>query len=291
MSLVWVNGTLVDKADARVSPFDHGFLYGDGVWEPLRVFGGQLFRPADHLRILYQSARVLDIAIPHTADELTAAVEETVRANHRTEGYCRVIVTRGPGTIGPDPRKIDPQVYITAEEYQPFPTELYPHGLHVVTSSVRMVSPNHWWAVRRLLGQPHVVLAKREALERGCLEALLLMETGSLVGGTEGPLFLVTGQTIRALHDAPQEATTAVVGEIAAGLGLGFFSVSAGMPQLTAVDEAFIAGTACGVIAVARVNGADVGPGTEGPVTRAVREAYRALTRGRDTIPPEGGAA
>ncbi|HEX4607073.1 MAG TPA: aminotransferase class IV, partial [Urbifossiella sp.] len=107
MSLVWVNGTLVDKADAKVSPFDHGFLYGDGVWEPMRVFGGRLFRPAAHAARLWAAARAFEIAIPHTGDDLLAAVEATVRANQRTEGYCRVIVSRGPGTIGPDPRKLD----------------------------------------------------------------------------------------------------------------------------------------------------------------------------------------
>src|SRR5262245_44464474 len=130
MSLVWINGQLIDKADARVSPFDHGFLYGDGVWEHLRAFGGKPFRPADQLRHLFVAATLLGIDIPLSLDELIAAVEVTLKANSRSEGYVRVIVTRGPGTIGPDPRKIDPQVLITAEEYLPFPTELYEHGLH-----------------------------------------------------------------------------------------------------------------------------------------------------------------
>src|SRR5690349_17930990 len=110
MSLVWINGHLIDKADARVSPSDHGFLYGDGVWEHLRVFAGELFRPDDQLAHLFAAARVLDIDIPLSLDELRTAVEATVKANSRTQGYVRVIASRGPGTIGPDPRKIDPQV-------------------------------------------------------------------------------------------------------------------------------------------------------------------------------------
>ena len=121
MSQVWINGRLVDKADAKVSPFDHGFLYGDGVWEPLRVYGGKLFRPDDHMRLLTHSARVLGIHLPLSSDEIVAAIYQTVNANLRTDGYIRVIVTRGPGTLGPDPRKIDPQVIVIAEEYQPFP--------------------------------------------------------------------------------------------------------------------------------------------------------------------------
>src|SRR3954462_1527028 len=99
MSLLWINGTLTDKADARVSPFDHGFLYGDGVWQHLRVFRGQLFNPDDHLRHLYLDAETLGIDIPLSQPELTAAVEATVRANDRTEGYVRVVVSRGPGTV------------------------------------------------------------------------------------------------------------------------------------------------------------------------------------------------
>jgi branched-chain amino acid aminotransferase len=290
MSLVWVNGALIDKADAKVSPFDHGFLYGDGVWEPLRVFGGRLFRPTEHVRLLAAAARAVGIAIPNTSDELIAAVEATVRANQRTEGYCRVVVTRGPGTIGPDPRKLEPQVYVTAEEYQPFPLDLYGHGVHVIRSSVQFTSPNHWWFSHRLLGQPHVVMAKREALGRGCLEALLLMDTGMIVGGTEGPLFIVTRGEIRLSSHNQPEAMTGVIQEIASALGIGYAAVCVGMPQLATADEVFIAGTACGVIGVVRVDGRDVGGGTEGSVTRAVRGEYQKLTRGRDTIESEGGA-
>src|SRR3954464_7534207 len=101
MSLLWINGQLVDKADARVSPFDHGFLYGDGVWEHLRVFGGQPFRPDEHVRQLFDAAAALAIDIPLSQAELIAAIAATIRANNRTEGYVRIIVTRGPGTIGP----------------------------------------------------------------------------------------------------------------------------------------------------------------------------------------------
>src|SRR5687767_13493446 len=110
MSLLWINGALVDKADARVSPFDHGFLFGDGVWEPLRVFGGELFRPVEHVAELFRSASVLGLDIPMSPSELIEAIAATVRANDRTEGYIRAIVTRGAGTLGPDPRKLDPQV-------------------------------------------------------------------------------------------------------------------------------------------------------------------------------------
>src|SRR5688572_7005 len=171
MSLIWLNGTLTDKADVRVSPFDHGLLYGDGVWEHLRLFNGKPFRAQHHLKVLFTAAEAVGIDIPLSHDELIAAIGATAKANNRAEGYVRVIVTRGPGTIGPDPRKIEPQVIVVAEEYQPFPQELYGHGLHAALAPVFLSDENvaHRY---RTLNQLHVVQAKRYALQNGCLEAL-----------------------------------------------------------------------------------------------------------------------
>jgi branched-chain amino acid aminotransferase len=278
MSLVWVNGTLVDKAEARVSPFDHGFLYGDGVWEPLRVFGGRLFRPADHLARLYANAALSEIAIPYTPDELTAAIEATVRANHRTDGYIRVIVSRGPGTIGPDPRKIDPQVYIIAEEYQPFPAELYGHGLHAVTapSQLHALNPAH---MGRTLNQLHVVRAKQHALRNGCLEAVFYYTDNGVAGCTEGQVLIVRGRQVRWVYggdDVAADTAAGLAGELGYEVAHGFVRPD----ELPAADELFLAGTSCGIIGIVRLDGKDIGSGAEGPVTKAVREAYHKLTRG-----------
>ncbi|MDB5309744.1 MAG: dat [Gemmataceae bacterium] len=279
MSLVWINGRLVDKADARVSPFDHGFLYGDGVWEHLRVFGGTLFRPAGALSHLHTSAVALGIDIPLSAAHLLEAVETTVRANHRTEGYVRVIVTRGPGTIGPDPRKLDPQVIVTAEEYHPFPLELYGHGLHAAVSPVRVDVSNPALQVRSL-GRPHVVLAKAHALRAGCLEAVLLSADGMVVGGTEGTFFLVRDGAVTPLPAYPPDEVWRTVIEVAREAGPPVPVTATPFADLLAADEVFLAGTSGGVIGIVRVDGQDIGTGTEGPFTRAVRERYRAVTRG-----------
>ncbi|MFO0800328.1 MAG: aminotransferase class IV [Gemmataceae bacterium] len=288
MSLLWLNGALVDKADARVSPFDHGFLYGDGVWEPLRVFCGRLFRGREHIATLFQTARYYEIDVPYTEAELLAAVELTVRANHRTDGYCRVIVTRGPGTIGPDPRKLDPQVFVTAEEYYPFPLPLYESGLHVVTSGHPLAADrSHYWL--RSLGRPEVVAARRHALRAGCLEAVLVDPGGVVAGTTEGDLFVVRGGIVsNAARVACVES--AEVALLAAGIGPYEWQRGTTPEQLRTADEVFLVGTACGVIGVVRIDGHAVGSGTEGPVTRTVREAYHALTHGADTIFQEGGA-
>jgi branched-chain amino acid aminotransferase len=278
MSLLWVNGALVDKADAKVSPFDHGFLYGDGVWEHLRVFGGELFRPADHLDRLAAAAAVLGIDIPLSRDELTAAIGATVKANNRTDAYVRVIVSRGPGTVGPDPRKIEPQVIVIAEEYQPFPTELYGHGLHAAVFSVPF-DRTHPANRARTLGRPHVVLAKQHALQNGCLEAVLTGPDGTLLGTTEGALFYLKDWSAVTAGRAG-DATAMVVAEAAEGLGLTATEFPAVPTDLLSAPEVFVAGTACGVIGIVRLDGTNIGTGTEGPVTRAIRERYHALTRG-----------
>jgi branched-chain amino acid aminotransferase len=282
MSLLWINGHLIDKADAKVSPFDHGFLYGDGVWEHLRVFGGKPFRLAEHLDSLYAAATgsTFGIDMPLSRDELTAAIEATVKANSRTEAYVRVIVTRGPGTIGPDPRKIDPQVIIIAEEYQPFPPELYHHGLHVVTARHRVDAANPLYR-GRTLGRLDWVQAKRHALQNGCLEAVMIHGDRYLVGCTEGGLGFVSDGLVKLVLCHPHEVTGRVVSDLVRELGqeqVGWEPTQ--INQLFTAGEVFLLGTSCGIIAIVRINDQVIGTGTEGPITRAIRERYHALTRG-----------
>ncbi len=279
MSTLWINGTLIDKTDAKVSPFDHGFLYGDGVWEHLRVFGGEVFRPAEHIKLLFSAADALGIDIPLSQDELLAAIRATVKANDRTEGYVRAIVTRGPGTIGPDPRKIDPQVIIMAEEYQPFPAELYGHGLHAVVFPTPFDSEHPANRVRTL-GRPHFALAKRHALRNGCLEAIITNPAGNLVGTTEGFLFLVKDGAVVVAGGQPTDVTGFAVATLAGEGGLVVAEYAVKTADLLAAEEVFIAGTACGVLGIVRIDGKDIGSGTEGPITRGLRERFAALTRG-----------
>lgn len=281
MSLLWIDSQLVEKADARVSPFDHGFLYGDGVWDHLRVFGGKVFRPEYPLEYLRNSAALLRIPRPYSPRELLLAIEATVRANNRTEGYVRVIVSRGPGTIGPDPRKIDPQVIIIVEEYHPFPLELYDHGLHASVAPIR-IDLSHPIIMSRMLGRPHIALAKQHALDEGCLEAVLLRPDGAVLAGTEGTLFVVRDGKVRYLTSWPIDVVWQEVLELAHNAGIyGGLERNPTRPEdLLAADEVFLAGTTCGVIGVVRLDGKDIGTGTEGPVTRQIREAFRRLTRG-----------
>jgi len=279
MSRLWINGTLVDKNEARVSPLDHGFLYGDGVWVSLRAFNGQLFHPEDHIKNLFCSAEKLGIKVPLTLAELIVAIEATLKANDRVEGYIRVIVTRGAGTIGPDPRKITPQVIVIAEEYYPFPVELYDCGLHAVVYPTLIDSQTPLFQ-SGILGQPHIPLAKQYALQNGCLEAILTNQSGELIGTTDGFLFLVKdGAVVVAARQRPDATGYRIAGLVGDG-GLVVAEYAIRLPELFLADEVFQAGAACGVIGIVEVDGKPIGAGTEGPVTRTIREAYKRLTRG-----------
>jgi branched-chain amino acid aminotransferase len=280
MSRLWINGSLIEKNEARVSPFDHGFLYGEGVWESLRVFKGQLFHPEDHVSNLFCSAERLGIEVPLTPAELIVAIETTLNANDRVDGYIRVIITRGAGTIGPDPRKITPQVIIIAEEYCPFPVELYDCGLHAVVCPTAIDSQTPLFQ-SRILGQPYIPLAKQYALQNGCLEAILTNQSGELIGTTEGFLFLVKdGAVVAAARQRP-DATGYRIAGMAGDGGLVVAEYAIRLPDLFLAEEVFQAGAACGVIGIVQVDGKPIGAGSEGPVTRTIREAYKQrLTRG-----------
>lgn len=277
MSLLWINGTLVDKKLAHISAFDHGLLYGDGVWEPLRATNGVVFQAEEHLQALARSADILGIDIPLTVEELARAIAATLAGNNRSDGYVRVIVTRGAGTIGPDPRKLDPQVIIVAEQYHPFPSELYGHGLH----AVRYAHPLDFGSPllrARTLGQVHLPNAKRQALASGCLEAVLTNHANQVVGATEGILAVVKKESVVIGGGQQPEAMASCIAALARAAGIAVEEVPLGIEELVQADEVFLAGTAAGVIGIVRLDAVPIAAGVEGPVTRQLRTAYERLT-------------
>lgn len=263
---VWIDGRLVGKNDAAVSVYDHALLFGDGVAEGMRAYGGRVFRLAEHLDRLRQSAAVLSLAIPLNRDELANAIAEVLRANSRTDGYVRVLVTRGPGTLGLDPRKCEPTVIVLAEEVMDYPRELYDAGLDVVTAPAV-----GWVGGATLLARPAAVLGKVAALRAGCLDAILHDAAGEILGSTDGSVFVVKDGRVRT-HLGNEVARGVVLAEAAAS-GLQVSEGRLTVDDLLAADEVFLASTAAEVIAVARINGRPVGTG---PIARRVRELYRA---------------
>lgn len=274
MSQVWIDGALIDKNDAKVSVFDHGLLFGDGVTEGMRVYGGSVFRLAQHLDRLFAAADTTALKLTMTRADFAAAITATLAANGRTDGYIKVVVTRGAGTLGLDPRKCEPQVVVIAEDVVPFPRELYHVGLDVVTASVRWPLPHPVGTLSRVAG----VMAKREALQAGCLEAIVLDAAGSVVGGAESDLAAVYGSTQRLPNRGG--VTQQFVAELAERAGLTVVVSGLTRDDLRMADELFLVSAEAELIGVRSLDGSKVGAGGEGPITRQLREAYRAATRG-----------
>jgi branched-chain amino acid aminotransferase len=279
-SRVYLNGTYVDKLDARLSVYDHGLLYGDGVWEGMRLFHGEVFRLDEHLKLLTEAAAALLLPLPWSTKELADTVRAAVAANVRQFGYVRVIITRGAGTIGLDPRKCDPQLIILVDDVVPFPAELSSHGLHAITASKVQLDPANPLHRVRSLSHAHMTIAKAEALRAGCLEAVLKTTNDKVAGGTEGHIFVVKNAAIRtpsSNESVPVDVWRDVVREAA---GVPFTEASVSFAELTTADELFLAGTTGGVIAIVQLDGQTIGSGCEGPITRTLRTTIRERTHG-----------
>src|SRR5215218_1176531 len=189
---VYINGQLVPAAEAKISVFDHGALYGDGVFEGLRIYGGKVFRLEEHITRLYESARAIWLEIPMSPDEMSDAVNESVRINKIDDGYIRLVVTRGAGTLGLDPNRCsNPQVIIIADTISLYPRELYEKGLEIVTVSVQRTSPAALSPRIKSLNYLNNILAKIEGMKAGCIEALMLNHKGEIAECTGDNVFLV----------------------------------------------------------------------------------------------------
>ncbi len=284
MSLkVYISGKLYNKEDAKISVYDHGLLYGDGVFEGMRIYGGKVFRMEAHLERLWHSAKAIWLEIPMSPDEMARAVNETVRANNLVEGYVRLVVTRGAGTLGLDPnRTSDPQVIIIADRISLYPQEFYENGLEIVTvSTIR----NHAAALSpriKSLNYLNNILAKIEGLQAGCVEALMLNQKGEVAECTGDNIFLVTrGQLLTPPVDAGilEGITRAVVIELAVEAGIPVREIPLTKHDVYIADECFLTGSAAEVVPVVKVDSRRIGDGRPGPVTRQLLTRFHEITR------------
>src|SRR5437763_3682478 len=192
MTKVYINGKLYDKADAKISVFDHGLLYGDGVFEGIRVYEGKVFRLREHVDRLYDSARGIKLEIPLSREQMAEAITSTVQANNKRNGYIRALVTRGAGYLGLDPRKTsDPQVIIIVDDITLYPPELYENGMEIVTVSTIRNHPNALNPRIKSLNYLNNILAQIEAVQAGCFEALMLNHKGEVAECTGDNIFIV----------------------------------------------------------------------------------------------------
>jgi branched-chain amino acid aminotransferase len=277
-----MNGKLVDKAEAKVSVYDHGLLYGDGVFEGIRVYHGKVFRLKEHIDRLYDSARAIWLEIPLGREQMTRAVEETVKANDKQNGYIRLVVTRGPSTLGLDPRKCEPQVIIIVDDISLYPPELYDNGLEIITAATIRNHPAALNPRIKSLNYLNNILAKIEAIRGGCLEALMLNPEGKVAECTGDNVFVVKHGDIRTppLDAGILEGVTrnAVI-ELARGAGYAVREAALTRHDIFTADELFLTGTAAEIIPVVKCDGRPIGSGKPGPVTKRLRELFQQLVK------------
>jgi branched-chain amino acid aminotransferase len=276
---VHINGELVDKEDARISVFDHGLLYGDGVFEGMRSYSGSVFRLDEHLDRLWQSAAAIQLKIPVSKEEMAAAVNETLAANRIEDGYIRLVVTRGAGTLGLDPNRCDqPQVIIITDLITLYPDEFYQDGLEIVTARTRRNHPQALDPQIKSLNYLNNILAKIEGLEAGCVEALMLNYQGEVAECTGENIFIVRDQQ---LLTPPLEAgilhgiTRGTVMELARNDGIDVVETTISLDDLYGADECFLTGSAAEVVPVIKVDGNVIGDGTPGPITARLTGLFR----------------
>jgi len=284
MSLkVYISGKLYDKEDAKISVYDHGLLYGDGVFEGLRSYGGRVFRLEEHLERLWDSAKAICLEIPMSREAMAAAVNETLEANHIPDAYIRLLVTRGAGTLGLDPnRTSDPQVIVIVDRISLYPDEYYEKGLEIVTASTVRNHPAALSPRIKSLNYLNNILAKIEGLQAGCVEALMLNVKGEVAECTGDNLFLVRRG---ALYTPPIEAgilegiTRDAVIELAREGGIIVNEVPLTRHDVYVAEECFLTGTAAEVVPVVKVDERPIGDGVPGPTTRKLMQQFRELIR------------
>jgi branched-chain amino acid aminotransferase len=284
MSLkIYIGGKLYDKADAKISVYDHGLLYGDGVFEGIRAYSGRVFRLKQHVDRLYDSARSIHLQIPIPREDMASAIVDTVKVNKLTDAYIRVIVTRGAGSLGLDPRKTsDPQVIIIADAISLYPAELYDHGLKIITAGTMRNHPSALNPRIKSLNYLNNILAKIEGTNAGCLEALMLNFKGEVAECTGDNIFVVRrGVIVTPPLDAGilEGITRDAVIELAREAGHEVFERTMDRHDVYTADECFLTGTAAEVIPVVECDGRAIGSGKPGPVTRDLRERFHTLVR------------
>ncbi len=280
---IYINGELYAKEDAKISVYDHGLLYGDGVFEGIRSYGGKVFRMEAHLDRLWNSAKAILLTIPMTKPEMAKAIEDTLAANGIRDGYIRVVVTRGAGSLGLDPNHCEnPQVIIITDYIALYPEELYRKGLEIVTVSVARNHPAALSPRIKSLNYLNNILAKIEGQKAGCVEALMLNHKGELAECTGDNIFLVRGGALLtpSLESGVLEGITrdAVI-EIACAAGIAVREIPLTKHDVYVADECFLTGTAAEVIPVVKVDNRPIGCGTPGPITRDLSERFHKLTR------------
>ncbi len=278
-----INGTLVPKEDAKISVFDHGLLYGDGVFEGMRSYGGRVFRLEQHLRRLWDSARAICLEIPISREEMADRVNTTLQANEIQDGYVRLIVTRGIGTLGLDAHLTrDPQVIVITDHIALYPREYYDQGLKIITASTVRNHPGALNPRIKSLNYLNNILAKIEGHQAGCVEALMLNHLGEVSECTGDNIFLVRDGVLRTPPISAgilEGVTRQAVIELAEEEGIPVEQITLTRHDVYSADECFLTGSAAEVVPVVIVDERTIGDGKPGPITRRLIDRFHRLVR------------
>lgn len=286
MSLqVYINGKFFAKEDAKVSVYDHGLLYGDGIFEGIRCYSGKVFRLEEHLERLYQSARAIMLEIPISPQKMADDIYETLRRNNFQDAYIRLVVTRGAGSLGLDPFKTsDPQVIIITDKIALYPPEYYGKGLELITAATIRNHPAALSPRIKSLNYLNNIMAKMEGLQAGCVEALMLNHKGELAECTGDNIFLVRkGRLQTPPIDAGilEGVTRNAVIELAEQMGIPCDQIPLTRHDVFIADECFLTGTAAEVIPVVKLDKRPIGAGSVGPLTQQLIVAFKKLVHGK----------
>ena len=280
---IYINGKYYDKPDAKISVYDHGLLYGDGVFEGIRMYAGKAFKLKEHVARLYESARAIKLEIPLTPEQMAKAINDTIAINNKHEGYIRPLVTRGAGSLGIDPRKTsDPQVIIIVDDISLYPPELYENGMEICTVSTIRNHPNALNPRIKSLNYLNNILAKIEGTLAGCLESLMLNHKGEIAECSADNVFLIKNGVLRT---PPMDAgilggiTRDTVIDIAKDAGIRVEEIALTRHDVYIADECFLTGTGAEIIPATKCDGRAIGNGKPGPITRKLRDAYHRLVR------------
>ena len=283
---VYVNGKFVPESEAKVSVYDHGFLYGDGVFEGIRAYNGRIFRLEDHVDRLYESAKAIALEIPMTREEMAELLLEACRVNNLKNAYLRPIVARGVGDLGLDPRRCKaPTVIVIAREFGALYGDKYEKGLKLCTVSVRRNSPNSISPNIKSLNYLNNILARIEVNAQGCDEGIMLDLNGFVSEATADNIFLIkkgaviTPPTYNSLKGITRQAVI----DIAKDLGYEVREEPITMFDVYAADEVFITGTAAEIAPCVNIDNRIIGSGAPGNVTKHLIEGFRKLTTSTGT--------
>jgi branched-chain amino acid aminotransferase len=282
---IWLDDRLVDEDQAVVSVFDHGLLYGDGVFEGIRVYSGKIFELAAHLKRLYESAKVIRLTIPMELSQLAAAAEQTVAANNITEGYIRLVITRGKGNLGLNPFTCQRAgVIIIASKIQLYPEELYEKGMKVISAvTVR----NHPLAIPpqvKSLNYLNNIIAKIEALDNNVPEAIMYNHEGFVAEATGDNVFIVRDGVVYTPFcqaGSLEGITRGIVIKLAKQENIPVVERNLTRFDLYVADEFFLTGTAAEVIGIVDIDGRIIGDGKPGPITHRLRTKFFEYAHGR----------